>query len=114
MRAFVGRKTPYNHRISNHATARNRKEMIVEILTGVATSFTNGAGLPQMIRTIRTRSTRDISLRFLIMLVIGLSTWEIYTIVTHQPIFMIGNGFGLCTWSLVLIIKITNKRKNIE
>ena len=80
-----------------------------EILTALATGFTNGSSTPQLIRTIRTRSTRDLSLRFLVMLVTGLAFWEVYTVWTWQPIFMIGNGFGLVMWSIILTLKLKEK-----
>lgn len=50
----------------------------VETLGMAAATLTTLAYLPQSIRTIRTRSTRDLSLKMLALLSTGLLLWIVY------------------------------------
>jgi MtN3 and saliva related transmembrane protein len=50
----------------------------INLLGLAAGTFTTTAFLPQVIRTWRSRSARDLSLQWLVTFIIGVSLWFIY------------------------------------
>ena len=87
---------------------------IAEILSAVASLLILSSTFPQAFQTMKTRMTRDISMKFLSICVCGQIMWTTYAIVTHQPIFIIGEGVDMVLWAVVLTIKIFNVRKGKE
>ena len=87
---------------------------IAEILSAVASLLILSSTFPQAFQTMKTRMTRDISMKFLSICVCGQIMWTTYAIVTHQPIFIIGESVDMVLWAVVLTIKIFNVRKGKE
>ena len=73
----------------------------IEILGLVAAVFTTVSFLPQVIRTVKTKSTRDISLGMFFTLCMGLVLWLIYGIFQKDLAIIVANS---CTLFLALII----------
>jgi len=74
----------------------------------VAAAFTAMAYLPQAIKTIRTKQTKDLSLGMYVMLVIAVLSWLIYgSLIGDWPIILT-NGVNIITTSIILILKIRN------
>mgnify|MGYP003575521762 FL=1 len=69
---------------------------------------------PQVILTLRTRKTRDISLLLTIFAVAGLAAYVYYAARTAQWIFAIADGIDMSMWAIVLAIKVNNVWKNNE
>lgn len=87
---------------------------IAEILSAAASLLILSSTFPQAFQTMKTRMTRDISMKFLSICVCGQITWTAYAIATHQPIFIIGEGVDMALWAVVLTIKLLNVRKGKE
>tara|TARA_Y100001968_G_scaffold77939_1_gene69247 strand:+ start:1024 stop:1317 length:294 start_codon:yes stop_codon:yes gene_type:complete len=81
-----------------------------EIYGFLAAALTTIAFLPQLIRTLKTRSADDISFLMLILFITGLLFWIIYGIkIDSRPIILA----NLITFSLnlsILILKILFKK----
>ncbi|MBN1328601.1 MAG: SemiSWEET transporter [Candidatus Heimdallarchaeota archaeon] len=77
----------------------------------VATTLTTLSILPQTIKTIVTRSTKDISLPMYLLMNIGLCFWITYGIFLHQLPIIIGNIITLVFCLPILIIAFINFRK---
>jgi len=72
----------------------------------IAASLTTFAFLPQSIKAIRSRHTKDLSLPMLIMLEIGVIIWIIYGyIITDIPL-LFANSVSLVFVSITLIVKL--------
>lgn len=69
---------------------------------------------PQVILTLRTRKTRDISLLLTVFAIAGLAFYVYYAIRTQQWIFAIADGIDMSMWAIVLAIKVNNVVKNNE
>jgi len=80
--------------------------MSVTILGLIAAGFTTFAFLPQAIRIIKTRQTRDISLAMYGVLTAGILLWIIYGILIGDLPLILANGITLIFASVILILKI--------
>jgi MtN3 and saliva related transmembrane protein len=72
--------------------------VLVEWIGAFAATLTTVSWLPQAVKTIRTKQTRDISLWAQVMLFIGIALWLIYGLaITSWPLI------GANTVTIVLI-----------
>jgi MtN3 and saliva related transmembrane protein len=72
----------------------------------IAAFFTTFAYLPQSVRTIRTKATKDLSLAMLVMIEIGLIGWLFYGILMSSIHIMLANSVSLIFMTFFLILKI--------
>ena len=75
----------------------------------VAAFFTTFAYLPQSIKTIRTKHTKDLSLQTIIMLEIGLITWLIYGLLINSLPVISANTVSILLMTIILIMKLKYK-----
>lgn len=76
---------------------------IVSILSTVLTTVSQ---LPQVIKTIKMKETRDLSLTTLVMLTTGVGFWVIYGFMLNQPPIYIANIITFILSATVLSLKI--------
>lgn len=69
--------------------------------TGTTTSF-----LPQTIRTIKTKHTRDLSLGMYAILTTGVFLWLVYGILIKNMPIIIANAISFVFTTIILILKI--------
>lgn len=68
----------------------------------VAGSITSVAAIPQVIKTLRTRHARDISIWQPLLLAIGVALWMVYGILIHdQPLILANIVPLICNLLLV-------------
>ena len=65
--------------------------------------------LPQAIKTIKSRHTRDLSLFMYFMLTTGVFLWFVYGILILNVPLMLANGITLLFTATILIMKIKYK-----
>ena len=75
----------------------------IGVLAGICTT---GSLLPQLIKTIRTRNAKDISLLMYVFLTIGVLLWVIYGFRLKEFPIIIANGTSLILTVSVLVLKI--------
>ena len=76
---------------------------LIQILGLLGFVFANISWLPQIIKARRTRSTKDISMQMLGLILVGLSLIQIYTIIINKDfMYIIGNFFGMSLISLLM------------
>lgn len=75
----------------------------------VAGALSTCAGMPQLHKAWRTRSTRDLSLITLLMSNLGASLWLIYGISILSLPLIVANGVGLTVLVPTLSLKIKYK-----
>jgi len=76
---------------------------IIGLTAAVLTTF---AFLPQAVKTIRTKHTKDLSLIMLIMTDTGLICWLIYGILISSIPIIAANTVSIALISAILIMKI--------
>jgi MtN3 and saliva related transmembrane protein len=80
--------------------------LILGLTAAVLTTF---AFLPQSIKAIRTKHTKDISLPTLIMLEAGLITWLAYGILIESIPVIAANTVSIVIMTVMLYLKIRYK-----
>jgi len=77
------------------------------LVLGLASAcLTMFAFLPQLIKIIRTKHTKDLSLFMLIMLEVGISGWLAYGILISDPPIIVANSVSVTLLTITLILKI--------
>jgi len=85
--------------------------LIIGWLANIVIVITN---FPQTIKTIRTRSVKDLSLPTYMSLAFGLMLFVIYGVLLSQWALIIGNLISLLTVIPILVIKIKDVTKKDE
>ncbi|MGN6149966.1 MAG: SemiSWEET transporter [Rhizomicrobium sp.] len=80
--------------------------MQTEFVGIVAAVLTTVAFLPQVIHTIRTRSTHDISLRMYSLYTVGIFLWLIYGLLLHDVPLIAANIVTFLLSGTILSLKL--------
>ena len=89
--------------------------MYIKIIGLVAASLTTIAFLPQAIKTLKTKSTDDLSPAMFVFLCIGILLWLLYGVLTNDLPIILANGLTICLASVILFyIFKPNKPQKIE
>ncbi len=81
----------------------------ITIIGLCAASFTTFAFLPQLIKTIKLKQTKDLSLMMYLVFVIGIVLWLIYGINKNDLPIILANIVSLLLSGTVLVLKIIYK-----
>lgn len=83
--------------------------MDLTLILGIAAAAcTTAAFLPQAVKTIRTRHTKDISLGMYLLMVVGLALWLAYGIVIGDIPIIIANSITVLLAGSILTMKVRN------
>ena len=74
-----------------------------------AAVMTTTAFLPQVIKTVRTRSTGDISLGMFLVLCVGIGLWITYGVLLGDLPLVLGNGVTGVLAGTILVYKLKYK-----
>ncbi len=74
-----------------------------------AATLTTAAFLPQVIKTWRTRKTRDISLGMFLVLCLGIGLWLVYGILRGDLPLILANAVTLALAGTILMFKLKYK-----
>jgi len=86
------------------------KENLIFIVGIVGSICTVICNIPQAKKTLKTRKTDDLSLVWLILLLITLGSWVTYGVLLNQLSLIIGNGLAVVSVIIITIVKIENER----
>ncbi len=75
----------------------------------VAAVLTTAAFLPQVIKTWRTRKTRDISLGMFLVLCLGIFLWLVYGLLRDDLPLILANAVTLALAGTILVFKLKYK-----
>lgn len=79
-------------------------------LIGLAAgTLTTAAFIPQVIRTWKTRSTRDISLGMFVAFCAGIALWTVYGFLIDSVPVILTNSITFVLASIILALKIRHK-----
>lgn len=79
---------------------------IIGLIAGLTTT---GAFLPQILKVIKTKDTKSISLAMYIVYVIGVLIWFVYAFMIDEPAIIICNTFSFIFGMTMLIMKLKYK-----
>jgi MtN3 and saliva related transmembrane protein len=79
---------------------------MITIVGLVAAVFTTFSFVPQAIKIIKNRETKDISLLMYVTLDIGIFLWLVYGVLIKSMPVVVANGVTLIFTSVVLALKI--------
>ncbi len=83
--------------------------MPYQIIGLAAAILTTLSFLPQVIRVVKTKSTKDISLAMFIIFCIGIFLWLIYGIIIKDTPIIIANAATFILAGIILVYKIRFK-----
>ncbi len=87
--------------------------IIIDILGYLSATFTTIAFLPQIIKTIKTKSAKDVSMGMFVFFTTGVFLWIIYGALTNTMPLIIANSVIFCLSLIQIILKIKyDKIKN--
>ena len=81
----------------------------ITVMGLVAAILTTISSLPQAIKIIKTKKTRDISLLMYIILTIGVFLWLVYGIMDYDLLIIFANSITLIIVVSILSLKIKYK-----
>ena len=79
---------------------------VVALIGLAAAACTTAAFMPQVIKSWKTRQTRDISLGWLAFFMFGIATWIVYGLLRHDPVIIAANVATLVLVLMLLALKI--------
>lgn len=88
------------------------EKIIIELLGYISATLTTIAFLPQIIKTIQTKSAKDVSMGMFVLFTIGVFLWIIYGILTKTYPVLIANAVIFCLALTQIILKIKYDKKN--
>lgn len=84
---------------------------LADVVGAVAGALTTVAFVPQVVKTWRTRSTRDISLAMWLAFWCGVALWTVYGLILSAWPIVVANVLTLILSGIVLVIKLRNMGK---
>ena len=81
----------------------------IDILGLVAGTLTTIAFLPQVIKTWKSKSAKDISLTMFLLFCVGVSLWLVYGIINRDLAIIVSNIMTLALASSILYFKLRYK-----
>lgn len=81
----------------------------ISIVGFTAAIFTTISFLPQVIKTIKTKHSRDLSIGMYSFFVTGVLLWFVYGFFIHDIPMIIANGITLCLATIILIYIFKNR-----
>ncbi len=89
-------------------------DILLTFIGLLATAFSVASTLPQIRKALKTKDTEDVSIRFLVVLIIGLFLWAIYGLGRADMVIIIGNSIGVSLNICMLVLKFKYSRKPLE
>jgi MtN3 and saliva related transmembrane protein len=74
------------------------------IIGGLAAGITTFAFVPQIIKIVKTRSVKDVSLITLLLFGLGVSLWIAYGVHLKDPIIITANSISLTTVLIMVFL----------
>ncbi|MBA3977962.1 MAG: hypothetical protein H0X50_07215 [Nitrosopumilus sp.] len=89
-------------------------DFLLPIIGFMATGFAVSSAVPQIRKALKTKDTDDLSIRFVIVLIVGLSLWVVYGIGKNDFVIIIGNSTAVALNSYLLLLKIKYSKRPLE
>jgi MtN3 and saliva related transmembrane protein len=80
-----------------------------DIIGSIAATLTTLSFIPQVIKLLKTRHTKDISLSMYVIFTVGVALWLAYGLMLQRPPIIISNIVTLGLTSIILYLKLKEK-----
>jgi MtN3 and saliva related transmembrane protein len=90
--------------------SKNFRMNLFEITGMIAATLTTAAYVPQAYKTIKTRSTHDLSIGTFSMLFTGTILWCVYGVYLNNLPMMLANGITAGLAGIILVLKLMAKK----
>ena len=84
-------------------------KVIIEIIGYLACFISTFASLPQLIKCVRSKSTKDISYITVVMIQSGCSLWLVYGVYVHDVPLIVSDAIAILLYTLLGIFKWYNE-----
>ena len=84
------------------------------IIGFMATGFAVSSTIPQIRKALRTKKSDDVSIRFIIVLIIGLLLWVVYGMGRNDIVIIIGNSIAVALNIFMLFLKMKYSRNPLD
>jgi MtN3 and saliva related transmembrane protein len=85
----------------------------IDVIGYAAAAMTTVSFLPQLIRVVRLRSAREISLAMFLVFSCGTFAWMVYGFLSHSPPVWIANAITFLLSMSILILKLRFDRHTL-
>jgi len=82
------------------------EKIMIDVLGYISATLTTIAFLPQIIKTVQTKSAKDVSMGMFVLFTIGVFLWIIYGILTRTYPVLIANAVIFCLALAQILLKI--------
>jgi len=89
-------------------------DVLLPLIGFMATGFAVASSISQIRKATRTKKSDDLSIRFIIVLIIGLSLWVVYGIGKEDIVLIIGNSIAVSLNTYLLFLKIKYSKNPLE
>jgi MtN3 and saliva related transmembrane protein len=89
-------------------------DFLLYIIGFMATGFAVSSTVPQIRKALRIKKSDDVSIRFILLLIVGLSLWVVYGIGKNDIVIIIGNAIAVALNIFMLILKIIYSRNPLD
>jgi MtN3 and saliva related transmembrane protein len=89
----------------------NVEKFFVELLGLIAGTLTTISFLPQLVKIVKNKSAKDVSLLMFLIFTVGIFLWLVYGILTLTLAIIIANSVTIILALSILILKIKYDRK---
>jgi len=79
---------------------------LINIIGTVAGICTTSSFLPQVVKTVKTKSTSDLSLSMYAVMCVGIALWLVYGILMNAWPIIIANGISIVLGLVILVYKV--------
>ena len=79
-------------------------QMVFEFLGITGSLIICGSIIPQLIRTYRTKSARDLSITYLMTLMTGIILLTVYSIYIRDLVFIFGNTLSMLSVGILMLL----------
>jgi MtN3 and saliva related transmembrane protein len=89
-------------------------DFLLPIIGFAATCFAVSSTIPQIGKALKTKKSDDVSIRFIIVLIIGLLLWVVYGIGKNDIVLIIGNSTAVALNTFMLYLKVKYSKKPLS
>ena len=87
------------------------EKVIIDFLGYIAATITTIAFLPQIIKTVKSKSAKDVSMGMFVLFTTGVFLWIVYGVLTKTYPVLIANAVIFCLALTQIILKIKYDRE---
>jgi MtN3 and saliva related transmembrane protein len=89
-------------------------DFTISVIGIMASIFALSSTVPQIIKSLKTKKTEDLSVWLILSLIVGLSLWVIYGIGRNDVVIVGGNILGVSLNLVLLLLKFRYSRNPIS